>query len=124
MTVQTLDQRDQDILTHRIAAFNAVEGPHVGDYVAFADGVTRRISHIWPDGVQTSDDGSFYLGEGYMSFSGSLYVSVPTETLTLTDETCEAGAWFFHHNHHTAHNGINVIVPVRVWTSTAKAPTY
>jgi hypothetical protein len=34
-----------------------------------------------------------------MSFSGRLYNSVPTDTLTLTEDTRNASTWFFHHNH-------------------------
>lgn len=118
-----LDDRDAAILAARVAAFDPVEGPRVGDYVHFNDGVTRQISYVWPDSVQTSDGGSFYLGKGYMSFSGGLYTAVPTETLTLVEGvTREAGAWFFHHDHWTAHNDVHVRVPVRVWMSSAKAP--
>lgn len=118
----TLDDRDKAILAVRVAAFGPTEGPRVGDYLDFADGVTRRISYVWPDGVQTSDNGSFYLGKGYMSFSGSLYTSVPTETLTLTEGTREASAWFFHHDHRVAHNAVHVRVVERVWMSSTKAP--
>jgi hypothetical protein len=118
-----LDARDAAILAARVAAFDPTEGPRVGDYVHFIDGVKRQISYEWPDGVQTSDGGSFYLGEGYMSFSGGLYTSVPTETLTLMEGTTrEASAWFFHHDRWTAHNAVHVRVSVRVWMSSAKAP--
>jgi hypothetical protein len=117
-----LDDRDKAILAARVAAFDSTEGPRVGDYVRFADGVTRRISWVWPDDIQTSDGGSFYLGEGYMSFSGALYTSVPTETLTLTKETGDASAWFFHHDDWKAHNDVHVRVSVRAWISSAIAP--
>jgi hypothetical protein len=119
-----LDDRDQAILSARVAAFDPTEGPREGDYVDFADGVTRWISYVWPNDVQTSDDGSFYLGDGYMSFSGALYMPVPTKTLTLTETTREASAWFFHHDHRTAHNGVDVRVSMRVWISSAKAPKW
>jgi hypothetical protein len=117
-----LDDRDKTILAARVAAFDPTEGPRVGDYVEFIDDVTRRISYIWPHGVQTSEGGSFYLGEGYMDFSGSLHPTIPTETLTLIEGvTREAWAWFFHHDYWTAHNGVHVRVSVRVWMSSAKA---
>jgi hypothetical protein len=69
-TLTQLDARDTEILAQRIYAFEQVTGPRVGDYVRFADDVTRRISYIWRDehdqafNVQTSDGGSFYLGNG------------------------------------------------------------
>jgi hypothetical protein len=118
----SFDDRDAAILAARVAAFDPVEGPRVGDYVEFIDGVTRQISYVWPDGVQTSDGGSFYLGDGYMSFSGGLYPTVPTETLTLTDDVRETWAWFFHHDDWTGDNDVHVPVLMRVWKSTAKAP--
>jgi hypothetical protein len=119
----TLDDRDQAILAARVAAFDPTEGPREGDYVDFADGVTRQISYVCPDGVQTSDNGRFYLGKGYLSFSGGHYGAVPTETLTLIEGvTREAWAWFFHHDHRVAHNDIDVRVLMRVWISSAKAP--
>lgn len=117
-----LDDRDKAILAMRVAAFDPMDCPRVGDYVDFADGVTRQISYVWPDDVQTSDGGSFYLGEGYMSFSGSLYTSVPTETLTLTESTRKASAWFFRHDYWAAQNGVHVPVLMRVWMCSAKAP--
>ena len=71
------DERDRAILEARSNAFHQHTTPQVGDFVIFADGTERRISHNWGDEVQTSDDGSFYLGDGYMSFAGSLYTSIP-----------------------------------------------
>jgi hypothetical protein len=44
-----LDDRDKAILAARVAAFDSTEGPRVGDYVRFADGVTRRISYAGHD---------------------------------------------------------------------------
>lgn len=122
-----LDARNQEILAQREALRDAIEGPRVGDFVRFADGILRRISHIWDfaDGcdamVQTSDGGSFYLGDGSMSFSGSLYSSVNVRTLTLTEETRTGGAWFFHHDWPEAHNGIDVALTCRVYTCTENA---
>ncbi len=74
-----LDDRDHAIIASRLAAFDEEPDVRVGDYVDFADGVSRRVSHVFPRewgddyGVQTSDGGSFYLDEGFVSFSGSLY---------------------------------------------------
>jgi hypothetical protein len=117
-----LDDRDKTILTVRAAAFHRAEGPCVGDYIDFADGVTRRIAYLCPDGVQTSDNGSFYLGNSGMSCYGSLYTPAPPETLILAEGMRDASAWFFHHDHWTAHNAVHVRVLARVWASTTKAP--
>lgn len=124
----TLDQRDSEIIAQRLANIDSIDGPRVGDFVRFADNVERRISYHWRDdegwdgGCQTSEGGSFYLGEHGCSFSGSLHPSVPTETLTLTDERRDGYVWIFHHDWHTAHNGVDVQIPFRVYESSANAP--
>jgi hypothetical protein len=123
-----LDKEDAEILHYREAQLYKIEAPTVGDWVEFADGVTRRISYVWPDGVQTSgynggDGGSYYLGEGYVSYSGPLFGTVPTDTLTLRADTPRAASvWFFHHNHRMAHNGINTLAWFKVWKCTEVAP--
>jgi hypothetical protein len=122
LTTTALDERDSAILAARIEAFDRVNGPRDGDYVRFADGIERRISFVTPiewlpecDSIQTSDGGSWYLGNGYVSFSGGLYRGVKRETLTLTEETKPGSVWFFHHDYHTAHNGIDTTISFRVY---------
>jgi len=127
-TVTELDERDRQILWERRHSIELTEEPRCGDYVEFADGITRRVSHVygadWDDmaGVQTSDGGSFYLGNGYVSFSGSLYPSVSMTTLTLTGQQRAGSAWFFHHDWAMRDNGVDVTIPFRVYRSTANAP--
>ena len=128
------DERDRAIVAEREQALNADQGPRVGDYVEFANSVTRRISHMWPafadtgDGwsapasAQTSEGGSFYLGDGYVSFSGGLHPGIPVDTLTRTEEMRPGSVWVFHHDWHTAHNGVDTEIPFRVYHSTADAP--
>lgn len=113
-----LDELNHAIRSRRLAAWDERPGPRVGDYVRFVDGVLRRFSHDWDDhGLQTSDahDGRFYLGEGYMSFSGSLYPAVPLESLHDTGELRDGACWFFHHDLRRAHNGVETDVPCRVF---------
>lgn len=124
----TLDERDSAILAERVTSLELVEGPRVGDFVHFADGVVRRISFVTPpawlpecDSVQTSDGGSFYLGNGYLSFSGSLYLGVKHVTLTLTNEARQGSAWFFHHDYACADNGVRVSIEQRVFECSAPA---
>lgn len=117
-----LDPRDRRILDARKASLDGQPGPRVGDYVVFSDGVTRRISYNWGDAVQTSDGGSWYLGDGYCSFSGSLYSSVPIASLTQLPEERDGSAWFFHHDYPAAHNGVDVEIPFRVYSCTEIAP--
>ena len=130
MTVtDALDERDRQIVWERRHSTELTEGPRVGDYVDFADGITRRVSHVWDvadwgdtAGVQTSDGGSFYLGNGYVSFSGGLYRSVNMGTLTDTGEVRPGRVWIFHHDWAMADNGVDVTIPFRVYRCTENAP--
>jgi len=116
-----LDERDAALLTGRVAAYDAIPGPRVGDFVVFADDVTRRISHIWRDeketvfSVQTSDGGTYFLDDGSVSMSGGLHPGVKPDTLTPTDEQRNGSVWFFHHNRWAAGNGIDTIMSFRVF---------
>ena len=137
----TLDDRDREIIATRSAALAARTIPQVGDFVDFANGITRRISHLWPDWpdptIQTSDGGSFYLGTTgcsvsgsfYLgttgcSFSGGLYPGIPADLFTPTDERREGSAWLFHHDDAEAYNGVYFTVPFRVWRCEQAAETY
>ncbi len=122
-----MDERDQVILAERMAALNERPEPRVGDFVRFADGVLRRFSYHWHDGAdwdggyQTSDGGTYYLGEDYVSMSGGLHSPIPTATLTRTDETREGTVWFFHHNHRGAGRGVDTVATFRVYTCSLPA---
>lgn len=122
-----LDDRDRAIIADRVAEMDERPGPRVGDFVIFADGVTRRISLIWGEDsegghAQSSDDGSFHLKSGYVDFSGALHGSVHLTTLTRTGETRDGRVWIFHHGVRTAHNAVDADVPFRVYRCTEAAP--
>jgi hypothetical protein len=118
-----LDLRDREILAQRIRMLDRIAKPRVGDYVRFANGVERRISHDWDEGgIQTSDGGSFYLGRTGVSFSGSLYGCTPTEDLEDTGTTKLGSIWFFHHDWAKAHNGVQTQIPFRVYRTPNEAP--
>lgn len=118
----TLDERDEQLRAERAAAIATITKPQVGDFVIFADGTERRISHDWDEWIQTSDGGSWYLGDGYVSFSGSLHPTVPTDTLTDTGEQKEGRVCLCHHDVFRAHNGVDCMVPFRVWSCSVAAP--
>jgi len=126
-----LDTKDELIIAKREARLNRKNEPRCGDYVIFADEIERRISHVydksWGDmsGVQTSDGrfgASFYLGDGYVEFSGGLYPSVKMETLTLTDNRWLGDIWIFHHDVHVAHNDVHFRIPFRIYKCSVNAP--
>lgn len=108
------DARDAEILAKLESAWDRRQGPRVGDFVLIGDRY-GRFSHDWGDGLQWSENGSFYLGEGYASFSGGLNKTIPLENLTLTDETRAGDFWFFHHGFAQAHSGVGARIACRVW---------
>lgn len=120
-----LDDRDRLILRERMAAHEAGDGPQVGDFVTFAGGTRRRLSRLWPDGFQTSDvgSGSYYLGPGYVSYSGGLYTACPIDSLTYANSHAIGMVWFFHHDDHRAHNGVEAVGSFRMWDCGLEAPT-
>lgn len=123
VNLSELDATDLAIAGSRIIALERVSGPRCGDFVRYPDGHEERISHLWefhPDDefesfAQTSEDGSFYLGHGYVSFSGGLNPGVPIASLRLTDETKPGRVWMFHHDHRRAHNGVDFEIVFRVY---------
>lgn len=129
-----LDETDAAIVAARLVELDGIDGPRVGDWVDFADGESRRIAHIWsnrdiwtglaqPVSVQTTDGiGSFYLGDGYVSMSGALHPGVDPILLTDTGKTRPGAVWIFHHDWHRAHNGVDTVVPFRVFDCPVHAP--
>lgn len=117
-----LDDRNMTLVRECLTAFDANLEPRVGDFIEFTDGVVRRFTHRWPEGLQTTDERfggpSFYLGDGYCSYSGSLRPWVRLETLTRKDETRLGWVWFFHHGSMGAHRGVDVQIPLRVYACT------
>lgn len=123
------DARDEEIKKQCVKLLDAKPGVRVGDFVRFSCGTLRRVSYIWDwegaedPSVQTScEGGGYYLAFGYVSFSGSLYRSVPRSSLTLTEEKRDGRVWFFHHDFAQAHNGVETTVPFRVFTCNLPAP--
>lgn len=123
-----LDPRNMQIFLERQAALDEDTRPRVGDFVHFADGAERRISYIWRDetgaafSIQTSDGGSWYLGNGYVSFSGSLHPGIEPGALRPTGESKVGAVWFFNHDQARAHNGVDTYATFRVFTCSEPAP--
>lgn len=134
-----LDERDSAILAERQAQFDSRDGPRVGDYIYMLDGTLRRFTHKWGDGLQTTYrwrdaknretfdpmkdacGGSFHLGNGYVSFSGSLDDAIPLTRIEDTGETRNGPCWFFHHDWMKAHNGVQASLVCRVYRERAES---
>lgn len=115
----TFDDKDGEILKRKQSAWDAQPGARVGDWLDMLDGTRRRFTHDWDDGLQTTlagnEDSRFFFGDGYMEFSGSLAPVVPLTEIVPTAETRLGYAWFFHHDHCTAQNGVPCEVTCRVF---------
>jgi hypothetical protein len=129
----TFDDRDQGILAARMASYDTIQGPRVGDFIRFTDGVLVRVSHVWEDGkVQTTDGrfgARFYLGDvsdrgAYISFSGGLDEGVWKNTLTQTEETMEGSVWFFHHGFTGGGRGVDTKATFRVFACSLASPKH
>ena len=93
---------NDEILAARIALREQgfETGPQVGDFIVMPDGTERRVAHDWGKdiGLQPTSGGpdrSFYLGDGYASFSGSLDPIISHADLVDTGRTRPAGSGSF-----------------------------
>ena len=113
------DVRDDAILATRLAAYDQIAGPRLGDWVEFSDGVMHRFSHLWNSNLQTTEKsrGSFYFGNGYVEFSGGLNPGIPRDTLVDCNKTMLGRIWFFHHSEAKAYNAVYAEVPFRVFST-------
>ena len=115
--------KDQKIIMKRLqqCSDNRKDGPIEGDWLSYPDGEWRRIAAIWPEHVQptiTERGGSFYLGHGQCSYSGSLERAIKKDTLEREFKLRKADVWIFHHDQHRAHNGVHFDVPMGIWKVT------
>lgn len=114
---ETIDARNKEILAARQAYLDHRTGPGVGDFIVDGDKVLR-VAHHWGDSLQPTDGrfgASFYLGDGYVDFSGGLDPAIPLERFVPTDETRMGRCWLFSDNSAEAHNGYYTQARFRVW---------
>jgi len=130
------DEKDGKILKLRAVAYDRgdpVGLPHVGDWIRFPDGTHKRVAHVWGEEYTDGEaiiqptwpgaEGSFYLGDDYVSHSGGLESGIPLSRFALTDDRRDGDFWFFHHDWHTAHNGVHFTLPCRVWSCSLPVTT-
>lgn len=115
---RALDERDTKLLQDKIDLRDSRKiFPQVGDFVIFPCGTRTRIAYEWgPDIVQLDDraGGSYYLGDGYASWSGAGGPTIKTAELEHTG-TEDGNFWFFSHEYATAGGGVYVQAPCNVY---------
>jgi len=110
--------KDFEIITNYLVEFNKNTGLRVGDLLEINEKDEHfRVAHDWGKSLQTTySNGSFCLGNGYVSHSGSLHLSIPAEFLELQkDKEFEAIIWVFSNGQQGAHRGVYLRVPFRVY---------
>ena len=116
----TYDKNDM-ILHSRLTQYDKIPGPRVGDWIREHNGRMTRITHDWtgykdnPSMQSGGEHGRFYLGAGYISYSGGLDAGTKKGDLIRTNEIKPGAVWFFKDDYHTAHNGIDYMVDFRVY---------
>lgn len=111
------EERQQQILAERMKKYNEIPGVRVGDWIEEPDGRMTRATYDWSDTIQNGggEYGQFYLGDGYISYSGGLGPGVHKDKLVNTGKVKNGKVWFFKNDHWFAGNGIDFIVPFRVF---------
>lgn len=109
------DERDVVLAKKYLATWDKEKGPREGDYIIMPSGKYERFSHIWSDGLQTSEGGQFSLGNGFVGFSGSLNRTVPNKLIAKTNKTKAGHFWMAHHGRLEPGSAIGVKARLRVF---------
>ena len=127
------DPANLAILAERLAAWNALPGARVGDYLKTQDEtgqpVFTRFTHAWtemegePDFIQTGGGmySQYYFGKTGCSYSGGLNSGILLRYLVPTSETRPGMVWFFDRDFRRASGGVDFMVECRVFTATENA---
>ena len=97
--------------------YNQKPGIRVGDYIIRKDGSCSRATYDWGDRIQDGGhmQGRFYLGNGYLSYSGSLNNAILKSKLVDTGRKEVGAVWFFSENIQKAHNSVSFYPYFRVF---------
>lgn len=114
--IEILPDKNQQILQESMAAYNKRRGPRVGDFLRNPDGTFTRFTHDWGDHIQTGGgSNSFYLGNGYCSYSGSLDTGIMKADIVRTKETKKGMIWFFNEGWSGPNRAVHYEVDFRVF---------
>jgi len=124
-TNQPLTEADQKIYDQQLKQWLNQVGPRVGDFLRLWEGSGdcpahryefTRFTHDWSDSIQSGgENGSFWWGGEYCSYSGGLDGGCPKSDLIDTASFRQGRVWFFSDNYACANNGVDVEIPCRVF---------
>lgn len=117
------DKKNLEILQCSLADYNGPKA-RVGQWLKLPNGKYTRFTYDWGEQIQTGGGPGpgFYLGDGYMSYSGGLNPGIEHQYLELTDETLPGGVWFFSRGWAGAACGVNYTIMLPVWKVKDGAP--
>lgn len=107
-------RKNWDLFKERIKEYNKEYRAKVGEFLKFK-GRYIRFAYDWGNLLQTTRGGSFYLGDGYCDFSGSLEHGIDKDKIELTSEIRNGRVWFFDSDIWGANRGVDFDMPFRVW---------
>lgn len=117
-------KNNEQLLTGRLAAFNARPGARVGDYLQLPKLYPKllaftRLTHDWGDQLQTGGTpggGYYFTNNGFLSYSGGLDPGVKRADIIETQVDEKPGSvWFFDGDISGAGRGVYFTVPMRVF---------
>lgn len=107
---------NEEILKARISLYNEKTGVRVGDWLELPHGEFTRFTHAWDDHIQTGGgSGGYYLGNGYLSYSGGLDSGIKRSDIIPTEQTKRGNIWFFDKDISGAGRGVYFDVEFRVF---------
>jgi len=111
-------QRNLELLQERSAEFDNRQGIRVGDFLSLPCGRLDRFTHDWGEEIgeiQAGGSGNFFLGLGYVSYSGSLDASIPKRMLRDSGKKQKGSVWFFDGDFSGAGRGVWMEMEFRVF---------
>jgi len=115
-------KENQWLVDRNMKVYDKQKGVRVGDFVKDKDGKVYRIAYIWRDehnkpfAWQTEDgSGSFYLGNGYMSMSGSLNSGFQEGSEFKQIGTKMGSCWVFDNDFAGAGRGVDTNAKFRLF---------
>lgn len=111
-----LKSSNKAIVTKRMRLYDQIKGPRVGDYIILKDGTLDRFTHNWGNEIQVGGmGGSFYLGNGFIEYSGGLDPSISKSEIVPTKQKRSGSVWIFDDDRHVAGGAVYFKVYFRVF---------
>jgi len=97
--------------------YNSIRGIRIGDWIKLNSKDYTRVTYTHQDGtIQTGGNGgSYYFGNGVISYSGGLDSGFNIRDLVETNKKKLGSIWFFHNDYATGGGGVNFDMLFRVF---------